>query len=77
MSKTIKFEKSINEIVEFDLTEQERIELITYMLYDLSTNKTLNKFNKYFIKGLKETEQEFTSDKDFISACDVLLRKLP
>jgi hypothetical protein len=38
MSKTIKFEKSINEIVEFDLNEQERIDLIKYMLYDLSTN---------------------------------------
>lgn len=76
MSKTIKFEKSITEIVEFDLTEKERIDLIKYMLYDLSTNKTLNKFNKDFIKGLKEAEQEFASDNDFIAACDVLLRKL-
>jgi hypothetical protein len=54
MSKTIKFEKSINEIVEFELTSKERLELVNYILYELTDQKELDKFTEKFIKDYEE-----------------------
>ena len=76
MSKIIKFEKSINEIVEFDLNEKERIDLVNYILYELTTQKTLTKFTKDAIKGLKESEQDGMKIDKIINACDVLINWL-
>ena len=56
MSKTIKFEKSINEIVEFELTSKERLELVNYILYELTTQKELDKFTEKFIKDCEESK---------------------
>lgn len=56
MSKTIKFEKSINEIVEFELTSKERLELVNYILYELTTQKELNKFTEKFIEDYEESK---------------------
>jgi hypothetical protein len=56
MSKTIKFEKSINEIVEFELTSKERLELVNYILYELADQKELNKFTEKFIRDYEESQ---------------------
>ena len=58
MAKKIKFEKSINEIVEFELTSKERLELVNYILYELTTDSELEKFTKKFIKDYNESELE-------------------
>ena len=56
MSKTIRFESTINEIVEFKLTSKEQLELVNYILYELTTSKELDKFTKKFIKDYEESK---------------------
>ena len=58
MSKKIRFEATINEIVEFSLTNKERLELVNYILYELTTQKELDKFTKKFIKDYEESNLE-------------------
>ena len=57
MSKKIIFETTINEIVEFKLNEKERIELVNYILYELTPTKALNNFTRKFIKDYKESKK--------------------
>lgn len=56
MSKTIRFEATINEIVEFKLTSKERLELVNYILYELTPSKELDKFTEKFIKDYEESK---------------------
>jgi len=56
MSKKITFGATINEIVEFKLNEKERLELVNYILYELTTSKTLDNFTEKFIKDYEESK---------------------
>jgi hypothetical protein len=56
MSKKITFGATINEIVEFKLNEKERLELVNYILYELTTSKALDEFTEKFIKYYEESK---------------------
>lgn len=59
MSKVIKFESTINEIVEFQLTVKERLNLVNFILFELTPSKDLDQFTEKFIKDFEEVEKEF------------------
>lgn len=58
MSKKITFGATINEIVEFNLNEKERLELVNYILYELTTSKALDKFTTNFIKDYEQSKTD-------------------
>jgi len=68
MSKIIKFEATINELVEFQLDHSERMELIGYILFDLCNDKQFDVFLKTLLKNMVDTEKEFDNNQEKIKA---------
>jgi hypothetical protein len=76
MAKKHKIEIDIESIVEFDMTEKERLDLVKHILYSCTTDKALNKFTKEFIKGIAEVERVSENRSVIINACNSLERWL-
>jgi len=76
MAKKHKIEIDIESIVEFDMTEKERLELVKHILYSCTTDKALNKFTREFIKDIAEVERESKNRSVIINACNSLERWL-
>jgi hypothetical protein len=76
MVKKHKIEIDIESIVEFDMTEKERLDLVKHILYSCTTDKALNKFTREFIKDIAEVERESKNRSVIINACNSLERWL-
>lgn len=76
MKKEIKITVDIPTLVEFDMNGKERLELIDYILYSLSTNKELNKFTKKFLDDLLAVEMEYEKREDVINAIKLVKLKV-
>jgi len=76
MAKKHKIEIDIQSIVEFDMTEKERLDLVKHILYSCTTDKALNKFTREFIKDIAEVERESKNRSVIINACNSLERWL-
>jgi hypothetical protein len=74
MGKKHKIEIDIESIVEFDMTEKERLDLVKHILYSCTTDKALNKFTKEFISGIADVERESKNRSVIINACNTLER---
>jgi len=74
MSKLIKFEATINELVEFQLDNSERMELIGYILFELCSDSQFDIFLKTLMKNMIDTEKEFDNNKDKIKAYQNILK---
>ena len=76
MGKIIKHIIDINSIIEFEMSEKERLELVNHILYSCTSCNVLKTFTKDFINGIGEVEIEGKNRKMVIDACDVIVRSL-
>jgi hypothetical protein len=76
MGKQINITVDINSIVEFELSNEERIDLVNHILFACVSDKKLNIFTKDFIRGILEVETEESSRTEVINACNTLLKLL-
>ena len=74
MSKIIKFEATINELVVFQLDHSERMELIGYILHDLCSDNQFDIFLKTLLKNMVETEIDFDNNQEKINAYNNVIK---
>jgi hypothetical protein len=74
--KNLNIKIDLPSLVEFQLTENERIELVNHILYSTISDKALKQFTKKFISGIEEVEHEDKKRVEVIKACETLRKKL-
>jgi hypothetical protein len=65
---------NIKEHIEFNSTNKERMELINFILTELTTWSDYEKFLKGEIKKLKEKEIEFQNDARLIESYNTIIK---
>jgi hypothetical protein len=74
MGKTIILSTDLDTVVEFDLNNKERIELVNNILYSYLTGDNLQKFTKDFLKQIKDCNLEHGKDKEIDKAVSFLIK---
>lgn len=74
--KKIKLALDLYSIVEFELNEKEKVELIEHLAYSTLSTKQLLKFEINVINGIKEVAIEQNEPKEIISALDKIVKYL-
>jgi predicted ribosome quality control (RQC) complex YloA/Tae2 family protein len=64
---------NIKDFIEFQTTHKERIELVNFILHELTTNSEYIKWLREELKSLLEVEMEYQKDAKLISAYKTIL----
>ena len=76
MRKRINIKLDINSIIEFEMSENERLELVKYILYECTSTKGLTTFTKEFINDIYDSEMEFENRGEVLDACRLLMKNM-
>jgi len=72
----INIKLNLKELIEFDCTKKEKIQLAKYILSELLTTKEHDKFLKQLLEEELEYRMEFKQNTDIINAHNILIKNL-
>lgn len=64
---------NVRDYIEFNTTHKEKVDLINYILFELTSSSDYQKFIKEHLKGLLQTELENKNDARLIEAYKTII----